>query len=71
MTQYSVQHRDGIFVKGTGFLSFTKIMGKKIDKYTIRDLNSKYSQNPLDHAKQSPTDVPKTTPKKQFKKQQK
>ena len=68
MTQYSVQHRDGIFVKGTGFLSFTKIMGKKIDKYTIKDLNSKYSQNPLDHAKQSPTDVLKTTSQKAIQK---
>ena len=71
MTQYSVQHRDGIFVKGFGFLSFTKIMGKKIDKYTIKDLKSKFSQNPFDHTKQSPTDVLETAPKKQLKKQQK
>ena len=32
MTRHSVQPRDGIFVKGYGFLSFTKNMGKNIDK---------------------------------------
>ena len=30
--RYSVQLRDGIFVKGYGFLSFAKNMGKNIDK---------------------------------------
>ena len=29
MTRYSVQHRDQIFVKGYGFLSSAKNMGKK------------------------------------------
>ena len=32
MTRYSVQPRDRIFVKGYGFLSFAKNMGKNIDK---------------------------------------
>ena len=30
MTRYSVQPRDRIFVKGYGFLSFAKNMGKNI-----------------------------------------
>ena len=32
MTRYSVQPRDQIFVKGYGYLSFAKNMGKNIDK---------------------------------------
>ena len=30
--RYSVQPRDRVFVKGYGFLSFTKNMGKNIGK---------------------------------------
>ena len=33
MTCYSVQPRDRIFVKGYGFLSFAKNMGRNINKY--------------------------------------
>ena len=32
MTQYSVQRREIIFVKGYGFLSFAKNIGKNIRK---------------------------------------
>ena len=32
MMQYSVHSRDRIFVKGYGFLSFAKNMGKDIEK---------------------------------------
>ena len=32
MMRYSVQPRDQIFVKGYGFLSFAKSMGKNISK---------------------------------------
>ena len=32
MMRYSVQSRDQIFVKGCGFLSFAKSMGKNISK---------------------------------------
>ena len=32
MMKYSVQPRDRIFVKGYGFLSFAKNMGKNISK---------------------------------------
>ena len=43
MTRYSVQPRDRIFVKGCGFLSFTKNMGKNIGKNISKNLSSKYS----------------------------
>ena len=50
MTPSSVQPRDRIFVKGYGFLSFTKNMGRNIDKHISKNLSSKYSQKLLDHA---------------------
>ena len=59
MTRYSVQPR-GIFVKGYGFLSFTRNMGRSIGKSVRKNLSSKYNQNLLDHAKQSATDALKT-----------
>ena len=43
------------FVKGYGFLSFARNIGKNI--------SSEYSQKLLDHAKQSATDVLKTASK--------
>ena len=59
------------FVKGYGFLSFTKDMGRIIDKNVSETFSGKYSQKLLDHAKHSATDALKTASKKQFKKQQK
>ena len=53
MTCYSIKLRDGIFVKGYGFLSFAKNMSKNIVKNISKNVNGKYSQKPLDHAKQS------------------
>ena len=44
MRSYSVQPRDQIFVKGYGFFSFARNMGKNI----IKSLSSKYSQKLLD-----------------------
>ena len=41
-------------------------MGRNIDQNTSENLSSKYSQNLIDHAKQSATDALK---KEQFKKQ--
>ena len=35
MTRYSVQPRDRIFVKGSGFLSFARNMGTNIGKNII------------------------------------
>ena len=60
MARYSVQPRDQIFVKGYGFLSFAKNMGRRISK----NVSSKYSQKLLDHTKQSATDALKTASKK-------
>ena len=53
MTRYSVQPRDRIIVKGSGFLSFTKNLGK------IQP-NGKYSQKFFNHAKQPATHAVKT-----------
>ena len=57
MTRYSVQRRDPIFVKCSGFLSFAKNMGKNIGKNISKNLSIKYSQKHLHHAKQSAADA--------------
>ena len=44
MTCYSGQPRDQIFVKGYGFLSFAKNMGRNIGKNISKNLSSTYSQ---------------------------
>ena len=64
MIRYSVQTTDQIFVKGYGFLSFTKNMGKNIGKNISKNLRGKYSQNLFDHAKQSDADALKNTCKR-------
>ena len=43
--RYSIKQRDRIYVKGYGFLSFAKNMGKS--------LSNKYGQKLLDSAKKS------------------
>ena len=60
MTHYSIERGDHILVKEYEFLSFTKNFGK--------DLNGKYIQILLDHAKQSATDAFETTSKKAIQK---
>ena len=55
---YSIEPRDRIYVKGYGFLSFVKNIGKS--------LNNKYGQK-LDSAKKS-TDAIKTTSKRAIQK---
>ena len=50
--RYSIEPRDRIYVKGYGFLSFAKNMGK--------NLSNKYSQKFLDSTKKSTTDAIKT-----------
>ena len=60
MTRYSVQPRNETFIKDYGFLSFAKNMDRNINK----TLSNKYSQNVLDHAKQSDTAVLKTYSKR-------
>ena len=56
----SIEPRDRIYVKGYGFLSFTKNMGKS--------LSNKYSQNRLDSAKNSTADAIKTASKRAIEK---
>ena len=53
----SVQPRDPTFVKGCVFLSFAKNIDKNVGKNISKNLRTKYSQNLLDHAKQSATDA--------------
>ena len=54
--RYSTEARDRIYVKGYGFLSFAKIMGKS--------LSNKYGQKLIDGAKKSTTDAIKTASKR-------
>ena len=54
--RYSIEPRDIIYVKGYGFLSFAKNIGK--------NLSNKYGQKLLDSVKKSTTDAIKTTSKK-------
>ena len=58
--RYSIEPRDRIYVKGYGFLSFAKNMGKC--------LSNKYGLKPLDSAKQSTTDAIKTASKRAIQK---
>ena len=58
--RYSIEPRDRIYVKGYGFLSFAKNMGKS--------LSNKYGQNLLDSAKKSTTDAIKTASKRAIQK---
>ena len=67
MSRYSVQPSDQIFVKGYGFLSFSKNMSKNISKI----LSGKYSHKLLDRSRQSATMHLKFLKKESFKKQQK
>ena len=45
MTQYSVQTRDQIILKGYGILSITKNMGKNLGKNISKNLINKYIKN--------------------------
>ena len=58
--RYSIEPGDRINVKGYGFLSFAKNMGK--------NLSNKYGQKLLDSAKKSTTDAIKTASKKKISK---
>ena len=54
--RYSIEPRDRIYVKGYGFLSFAKNMGKH--------LSNKYGQKRLNSAKKSTKDAIKTVSKR-------
>ena len=58
--RYSIGARERIYVKGYGFLSFVKNMGK--------NLSNKYDQKPLNSAKKSTTDAIKTASKRAIQK---
>ena len=58
--RYSIEPRDRIYVKGYGFLSFAKNIGKS--------LSNKYGQKLLDSAKKSATDAIKTASKRAIQK---
>ena len=58
--RYSIEPRDRIYVKGYGFFSFAKNIGK--------DLSNKYGQKHLDSAKKSTTDAIKTASKRAIQK---
>ena len=60
---YSIEPRDRIHVKGYGFSSFAKNVGK--------NFSNKYSQKLFDGSKKSTADAIKLLQKEQFKKQQK
>ena len=62
--RYSVQPKDQIIVKGYGFLSLTKNMGKNIFKSISKNVSGKYFQKLFDHTKQFATDALKTTSKR-------
>ena len=71
MAHYSFQPTDQIFVKGYGFLSIARNMGRNICKNTSKNLSNKYSQKLLYHTKQSATDALKTASKRAIQKKQK
>ena len=58
--RYSIEPRDRIYVKGYGFLSFAKNIGKS--------LSNKYGHKLLDGAKKSATDAIKTASKRAIQK---
>ena len=58
--KYSIEPRNRIYVKGNGFLSFAKNMGK--------NLSNKYGQKLIDSAKTSRTDATKTASKRAIQK---
>ena len=58
--RYSIEPRDRIYVKGYGFLSFAKNMGKS--------LSNKYGQKLLDSAKKPTADAIKTASKRAIQK---
>ena len=58
--RYSIEPRDRIYVKGYGFLSFAKNMGK--------NLSNKYGQKLLDSTKKSTIDAIKAASKRAIQK---
>ena len=67
---YSIEPRD-IYVKGYGFLSFAKNVGKNMGTHATKvakNVSGKYIQKLLDSAKKSTTDAIKTASKRAMQK---
>ena len=58
--RYSIEHKDRIYIKGYGFLSFAKNIGKNV--------RNKFGQKLLDSGKKSTTDAIKTASKREIQK---
>ena len=61
--RYSIERKDQLYVKGYGFLSFAKNVGKY--------LSSKYSQKLFDSAEKYSTNALKTASERSIQKQEK
>ena len=61
--RYSIQPRDRINLKGCGFLSFIKNVGKNIGENISKNLIGNNCQKPRDHTKLSATGAFKTSSK--------
>ena len=57
--RYTIEPRDRIYMKGYGFLSFAKNVGRHTNK-VAKNLSNKYGQQRHDSAKKSTTDATKT-----------
>ena len=62
-----MEPKDKVYVKGYGFLSFTKNMGTHATK-VAKSLSNKYGQKLLDTAKKRTTDAIKTASKRAIQK---
>ena len=65
--RYSIEPRERRHVKGYGFLSFAKNMGKHATR-VAKNLNNKYGQKFVDTAKKSATDALKVAGKRAIQK---
>ena len=61
--RYSIEPRNRIYVKGYGFLSFAKNVGRDANK-VAKSLSNKYGQKLLDSGRKSTTDAIETASKR-------
>ena len=66
--RYSIKSRDRIYVKGYGFLSFAKNMGKVLNNKCAATSAANIGQKLLESAKKSITDAIKTASKRAIQK---
>ena len=65
--RWSIEPREGLYVKGYGFLSFPENIGTQTTRIS-KNMSNKYSQKLLDSAKKSTTDPIKTASKRAIQK---